>query len=214
VGVLAALILGGTLLRNAFGIEWSAASIRELVRGFGIWGPLVFVALLAFRFALVIPSVLLLSAAGLLFGALAGSLYGALGLTVAGLVKYVVVQWAGAETMRAQVPGPYRPLLELARSKAGAGFVVLASGYPVGPIGVVHLGAAIAGMALATFALAVAAGSLVRAAIFSFFGSALGEGENLLLASVLLVGAAALPLAHPRVRQWLRANYLRRDEGS
>lgn len=198
------------VLRDAAGLEWSARSVRETVDGFGLWAPLVLVAMLTFRFALLIPSQLLLIAGGLLFGVLAGTLYGALGLTLAAVVQYGLVQWTGVETLRAQLPARFQGALRLSRSRAGTLALSVVSGYPVGPIGLVHLVAATTGIALGTFAAAIAAGSLVRAATFAYFGSTLLEGSRILIGSGVVLLAAALPLAHPRSRGWLRDSFLRR----
>ena len=65
------------------------------------------------------------------------------------------------------MPKAYLPLVNLGRSKAGVGVVALASGYPVGPTGLIQIGGAIAGMTLGAFLVAVAAGSLVRSSLFT-----------------------------------------------
>lgn len=168
---LALLLAGGTALRRALGIEWSAESVQQTIQGFGLWAPLLFIALLSLRFLILIPKLLLLTAGGVLFGALAGSLYGAIGLTVAALIKYGIVQWAGPGALLAGMPRVYMPLVDLGRSRVGI--------------------------------VAVACGSLVRAALLSTLGASFVEG-GLLGISVLLLAVLALPLAHPRARRWLR----------
>ncbi|MCP4006407.1 MAG: TVP38/TMEM64 family protein [bacterium] len=203
LGSIIGLIVGGSLLRSWLGLEWDATSIREMVLGFGLWGPLLLIGLLAIRFVLFIPSILLLTAGGLVFGAATGTLYGALGLTLAGLLKFGVVHWAGAEAIRAHVPQQYGEIIRLARSKAGTGLIGLVSAYPAGPIGIVHIAAAIAGMTLLPFTLSVFAGSLVRAGIFSFFGSQLVDGDTWLWSAALLVATVVLPLAFKPSRVWL-----------
>lgn len=200
---LVALLVGGTVLRRALGIEWSAESVQQTIDGFGLWAPLLFIALLSLRFLILIPKVLLLAAGGVLFGALAGALYGAIGLTAAALVKYGIVQWAGPGALLAGMPRAYMPLVDLGRSRVGVGVVGAASAYPVGPTGLVQIGAAIAGMSILAFALAVAGGSLVRAALLSTFGASIVAG-GMVGISLLLLAVAALPLLHPRVRRWLR----------
>lgn len=209
VGALALAVGAAVLLRDVLGVEWSTGSVRELVRGFGVWGPLVLVGLLTFRFFILIPSQILLTAGGVLFGVLAGTLYGALGLTLAAVVKYGIVRWTGVEALRAQLPARFRGAAALSRSRTGATALALVSCYPVGPIGFVHLVAATTGMALLVFTTAIGAGSLVRAATFAYFGSTLLEGERVLLGSALILVVAGLPLLHPRSRGWIRQSFLR-----
>ena len=63
-------------------------------------------------------------------------------------------------------------------------------------------------MAIPIFIVALAAGSLIRAGIYAYFGSAIVDGDWRILAAggVLLVAAAA-PLAHPRGRTWLKTRF-------
>lgn len=198
----------GSLLRNALGIEeWSAEGVRALVADAGVWAPLGFVGLLVFRLVLVIPSVILLSAGGLLFGTVEGSLYGTIGLTCSGLLNFGFVRWAGPEGFRARIAPRFDGVLEIARSRFGAVAIAVISAYPFGPITVAHLGAAVAGMGFATFLVAVALGSLVRAATFSLFGAALVESEQLTWALVAMAAALFVPLMIPRSRSWLRQSF-------
>jgi uncharacterized membrane protein YdjX (TVP38/TMEM64 family) len=205
VVILVLVVLGGSVARDALGIEFSAESVRLTVDSMGPIAPIAFVFALTFRFFLMIPSPILLMGGGLCFGAALGALYGGLGLTLAALWKWMIVHWAGAEAVQSWVPPRLQVFLRLTRSRFGALALTLASGYPIGPISGVHLAAAVAGMTFASFVLAVGMGSLLRAFLFSFFGSALFSGGNVLLGAALLLGAAGIPLLIPSWRRWLFA---------
>src|SRR5688572_33253319 len=60
--VLAAVVLiaGFATLRRALGIELNPESIRDSVDRLGVWGPLVFVAIVALRIPLAVPSAIVL----------------------------------------------------------------------------------------------------------------------------------------------------------
>jgi uncharacterized membrane protein YdjX (TVP38/TMEM64 family) len=197
---VAVFVVGGTFLRDALGVEWSAASIRGLVEGSGLWAPLLFIALVTFRLVILIPSQILLTAAGLLFGAASGALYGAVGMTLSALMNFAIVRVAGIDAVREHLPRRFGGALALARSKVGGGALAIATGYPVGPISAFQIGAALAGMTLLTYVVAVAIGATVRAATFSYFGSTLLEGERLLVGAAVLAAAAIIPLLFPRSR--------------
>jgi uncharacterized membrane protein YdjX (TVP38/TMEM64 family) len=192
-------------LRDALDLEMTADSIRAFVDGAGIWAPLLFIALVTFRAAVLIPSQVLLVAAGFLFGAMLGTLYGAVGMTISGLINYALVRITGADTIRARFPGRFDAAVALAQSRMGAGAVVIGTGYPVGLITAVQLAAAVTGMPLLTFTIAVWLGALIRAGTFSFFGSSLLEGNSLLLGTGVLVAALLVPLLIPTSRAWLVA---------
>jgi uncharacterized membrane protein YdjX (TVP38/TMEM64 family) len=200
--VLSAVFLA---LRRQLGLAFDADSLRGAVDAMGVWGPLVFVLLVAFRVPLGFPSQLLLVAGGLAFGTVAGTLYGAAGLVVSGVVLFTAARWAGRDAVVARVPGRLRALLDVASSRLGAVFVAVGTGYPLGPITLYHLLAGVTKMAPPAFVVAVVVGSLVRAAVYTYFGSSLlsGDGDRLLQASAVLLLAAVLPLAFSRPRAWL-----------
>jgi uncharacterized membrane protein YdjX (TVP38/TMEM64 family) len=145
--------------------------------------------LLVFRILLVIPSVILLPAGGLLFGVVEGSIYGTIGLTLSGLLNYGLVQWAGPRAFETRISPRFRGVLEIARSRAGAGAVAVISAYPFGPITIAHLGAAIAGMSFVTY-------------LASFV-----ESDRLVWATLAMAGALVIPLLVPRSRAWLRQSF-------
>ena len=207
LALLTLFVVGGGLLRNALGIEWSSEGVRSMVVDAGVWAPILFTVLLVFRLFLVIPSVILLPAGGLLFGAFEGAIYGTIGLTISGLLNYGVVWWAGPEAIQARVSPRWKGVLEIARSRAGAGAIVVITAYPFGPITVAHLGAAAAGMSLLSYFFAVMTGSLVRSATFSFFGASLVESDRLGWASLAMASALIIPLLIPRSRAWLRQSF-------
>jgi uncharacterized membrane protein YdjX (TVP38/TMEM64 family) len=112
----------------------------------------------------------------------------------------------GAELLRERVPGGLRRTLETGGRRGGPALLALASGYPIGPITLVQAAAAVTGMGFATFVVAAGAGSLVRAALYAYFGNSLIEGRlGHAGMAVALLALCLLPLAHPRVRRWLRA---------
>jgi uncharacterized membrane protein YdjX (TVP38/TMEM64 family) len=197
---LAILLVGGTWLRGALGVEWSPESVRATVRDAGIWAPLLFISLVTFRLVILIPSQILLAAAGLLFGAALGAVYGAIGMTLSAVVSFAVVRIAGVDRIREQLPPRFSGALDVAGSNLGAGALIIASGYPVGPISAFQIGAALTGMTFVTFVVAVAIGSTVRAATYSYLGSTLFDGYRLLYGAAALVVVAAIPLLFPRSR--------------
>jgi len=202
--VFLAVLIGASLaLRNALDLEMTGESIRAFVADAGIWAPLLFITLVTFRAAVLIPSQVLLVAAGYLFGATLGTLYGALGMTISGLLNYALVHVTGADKIRARFPGRFDAAIALARSRMGAGAVVIGTGYPVGLITAVQLAAAVTGMPVITFTIAVGLGALVRAGTFSFFGSSLLEGNSLLIGSLVMLAALLVPLLIPNSRAWL-----------
>lgn len=202
----AALVVAVCLvLRSKLGLEFDPASLHRVVERMGVWAPLVYIGVVAFRVPLGLPSQLVLVGGGLVFGARAGTLYGAIGLVVSALALFLASRWAGRDVLEARLPRRLRPLLEIVASPVGAVFMAVGTGYPLGPITMYHLIAGVTGMPLPLFAFAVVVGGTLRAATFAYFGSSLlaGELDLLLRATGVLLLSALVPLAFPRPRAWL-----------
>ena len=206
---LVALFLG---VRRAIGLEFQPDSVHSVVEGLGVWAPLAFVGIVAFRVPLGVPSALLLIGGGLAFGTALGTLYGALGLVASALVLFTVARWTGRPAVEARVPVRLRYLLEIAGSRAGAIFIAVGSAYPMSPITSYHLLAGVTGMTFALFAAAATIGCLTRAALYTFFGSSLllADPLRLLAAGGLILASLLVPLAFPTPRVWLLGVFARR----
>jgi uncharacterized membrane protein YdjX (TVP38/TMEM64 family) len=193
------------VLRHALGLELRPDAIRASVDEMGVWAPLAFVAIVAFRVPLMVPSALILIAGGLVFGSVEGTLYGAAGLVLSALALFATSRWAGRDAIESRLPVRLRGALEIAGSRAGALFVAAGTAYPLSVISAYPLLAGVTGMAFPVFLLAVAAGSLGRAALYTYFGSSLAHAEpaQLLLAGGLVLVSLALPLLFPGSRAWL-----------
>jgi uncharacterized membrane protein YdjX (TVP38/TMEM64 family) len=202
----AVLVAGFLLMRRALGLEFDPESVEATVAAMGVWGPLVYVGIVAFRVPLGLPSQLVLVGGGIVFGTLFGTLYGAAGLLASGVALFLIARYTGREVIESRIPGRLRPIFELAATRAGALSLAVVTAYPFGgPITVYNLFAGVTGMAFAAFVLAVGAGSLVRSATFTYFGSSIRAGEigGILQGSAVLAAAVIVPLLFPRSRAWL-----------
>lgn len=202
--LLGAAVIVGHVVRTRLGVEWNADLIRGVVGHFGLWAPVAFMGIVAGRMFLFLPAALVLTVAGALFGTLQGTVYGAIGLTLSAVMAFGLVRAVGHEALRARMPARFQPLLELGRSRSGTALLTVLSGYPIGPSVWAQAGAAVSGMALVPFALAVSFGSAVRAGTYSIFGNALMEGHGVWIGAALLGAAFTLPLLHPRARALVR----------
>jgi uncharacterized membrane protein YdjX (TVP38/TMEM64 family) len=171
------LVLGGVglYLRASLEIEWSVPVVRQLIVDLGFWGPVMYLALFAFRWAFLIPSQVMLVVAGVCFGFPQGALYGAVGVTMSGIFVFLITRFLSGDVLRERVPPRVARALEAAGRRGGALLVALGTGYPVGPMTAVHVGAGLTTMPLALFLPALFAGSLVRAGLCTYLGDSLAE---------------------------------------
>jgi uncharacterized membrane protein YdjX (TVP38/TMEM64 family) len=200
-----AVAAGFFALRRALGLELSPGSIRDAVDRLGVWGPLAFIAIVALRIPLMVPSAVVLIGGGVLFGSVEGTIYGATGLLISAIAAFLGSRWAGRDAVEARTPARMRHLFDLAGSRVGALVVALGTAYPVSVITSFHLVAGVTSMSLPVFAIAAGTGSLGRAALYTYFGSRLVDAGPLDLLGIGALFAAALlvPLAFPVPRAWL-----------
>lgn len=202
---IAALFAGLLWLRGESGVELNAQSLRDAVARLGVWAPLVYVLVVAFRVPLGVPSQLVLLVGGGLFGTLSGTLYGAAGLLVSALVLFTGARWAGQESVAARLPARFQAVFDIASSRAGAAFVAVGTGYPFGPVTLYHIAAGLTRMSLPSFALAATLGSALRSLTYTYFGSSAVSGSlgNILRAAALFSLVLLVPLLFRRPRSWI-----------
>lgn len=199
------LLAGFLVLRHSLGLEFDPESMQTAVAALGIWAPLGYVGIVTFRVPLGLPSQLVLIGGGLVFGTLRGTALGALGLLISAVLIFLAARWTGREAVEARLPARMRTVFELAETRLGALLLAAGTGYPFGPITMYHLICGVTGMTLAVFVVAVAAGSLFRAALYTYFGSQLVSGDLVGVASAtaLIAGVVLVPLCFRRSRRWL-----------
>ncbi len=208
--VLLALVVGAVVLgraaRQEAGIEVSAASIQTWVSSLGWQAPALFVGLVTFRIFLLLPSWVVLSAGGLVFGAFLGTVLGGLGVLFSAAMGYGLARGIGRDWVRPRMQARLERHGQ-SLERVGPLLVGLVTAHPMGPMTAFHWAAGFATVPLLGFLMAVLLGGPLRAFIYSFFGSTLlelGSGE-FYLATTLLVVVALLPFAHPGIRRRLFA---------
>ncbi len=199
---------GASLLRASIGIEWSATSIQTYVAGLGIKAPLIFLGLVAFRQVLLIPSAIVLTAGGLLFGVAMGTLLGGAGIVMSGCICFLLARFMGGEWVHERLQARVGRYDERANA-AGPILVGLMTAHPLGLLTPFHLAAGVSGMSLLVFLATVLLAGPIRAASYSVLGSSLVEigSPRFYLASAVLILIALLPIAHPKVRKRIFARW-------
>jgi len=196
------LFLGGRLVRNRFDLEFSAASVLTWLETLGWYGPLIFIGLVGFRTFVFLPSAVVLSAGGLLFGALGGTVLGSIGVVLSGLVLFGMTRVLGDDWL----PGRVRVATErFDRQTRRAGPLALGAvtAHPLGPMAAIHAAAGLSAMTLGSFLVPVTLGAPVRAFGYSLFGMSLADigSWQFYIATAILLGLIVVPLAHPGLRR-------------
>jgi uncharacterized membrane protein YdjX (TVP38/TMEM64 family) len=199
--LLALFFLATSKARGELGLELSTDSIRAAVERFGWWAPAGYLALVTVRQFLMLPSVLVLGAAGLLFGAAEGALLGGVGITLNALLMFGIARSMGADWVRDRLHRRFPNFEERARA-AGPLFVAIATAHPMGPQTAFHFGAGVTPISWWVFAAVVLPAALFRAGCYAYLGANILEPANprFWLASIAVFAISVSPLAHPGLR--------------
>jgi uncharacterized membrane protein YdjX (TVP38/TMEM64 family) len=194
LGVLSAMITAAIVLavRGGFSVE----SIRSIVEGLGVLGPVAFVALYAVAVVLLLPASPFTIAAGVLFGpvvgvatAWAGAMLGALGAFLVGraIGRRAVVQLGG------------QPVVAVDRRLTERGFaaVLIVRLVPLFPFNIVNLVAGVSGLTVRDYVAGTAIGIIPGTAVFAALGGTVADPTSpaflgSLAAFVVLTVVAAL----------------------
>ncbi len=202
LAVVIAVLAAGYALRRQLGIGIDPESIRDWVVSLGWMGPAIYLAVVAFRSVLFLPSWVLLVGGGLCFGVVIGTLLGGLGVALSALMQFAVARGIGREWVSHHVS---RRLSHFERRFEGVEALVVAgvTAHPMGPMSVFHLGAGLTSISVLAFLLAVTIGAPIRAFALAFLGESLLEigSPRFFAATGVLLACVVLPFAHPAVRR-------------
>jgi uncharacterized membrane protein YdjX (TVP38/TMEM64 family) len=204
LGGLAVVLGAGQEFRASAGIDLSPESLREYVRGLGPIAPVVFLGMVTFRSLLLLPSAVVLTAGGLVFGGFLGALLGGIGLVASALWCFAAARLMGRDWVQSRIPARLRPLEDRAES-IGPPLIGLATAHPMGVMTPLYFAAGLSRIRFAPFLAVCALAGPFRAALYAAFGAQLTDlgSPRFWVATGALAAAALLPLAHPRVRRWL-----------
>jgi uncharacterized membrane protein YdjX (TVP38/TMEM64 family) len=196
-----AAFLVGRAARASMGIEYTPESVRAFVAGLGIKAPLIYLAMVSFRQFLFLPSIVVLTGGGLVFGAALGGALGALGILLSATLGFCTTRYLGRDWVQRYLGAKYREF-EQRMERAGLAFVGLMTAHPMGVMTPFHWGAGLTAIPLLPFLAVIAATALLRAFAYAFFGATFLEPGGRVYVAMAVLGVVSLaPLLHPELRR-------------
>jgi uncharacterized membrane protein YdjX (TVP38/TMEM64 family) len=177
----------------------SADRVRGWVDGYGVVGPLVFIAVSASLTVVLFPGPVLAAASGLLFGTALGTPVSIASATLGATLAFSLSRWWAHDAVVA-LAGPRVAALRAWVGRRGFLTVLYARIAPGVPYTLVNYAAGLAPIALRSFVAATAIGVAPRAFAYTALGGSLGDltSPEALAAVVVLVVMAACGLALAR----------------
>jgi uncharacterized membrane protein YdjX (TVP38/TMEM64 family) len=167
--------------------------VRDWVDGYGIAGPLVFIAVSALLTPALFPGPLLAGAAGLLFGTWLGTPIAIVSATLGASLAFSLSRWLAHDAVE-QLQGKRLRALRAFIGRHGFMSILYARIVPGVPYSLVNYAAGLSPIALLTFAGATALGCAPRAFAYTALGGSLDDltsPEAIAAFAVLIVMALA-----------------------
>lgn len=117
------LVIGSLLAYHIFQEDLGIEIVRQYLKGFGVWTPLVFIALYVFG-TIFIPSTPFMAAAGILFGFKYGLIYSLIGGFVSSLLVFAISRKLGKEKMENILRHRYLKHLNQYNKRLGSGATI------------------------------------------------------------------------------------------
>jgi uncharacterized membrane protein YdjX (TVP38/TMEM64 family) len=191
LGALAAA-LAALVLVLALSGSISASRVRGWVDGYGIAGPLVFVAVSASLTVVLFPGPVLAAASGLLFGTALGTPVSIASATLGATLAFSLSRWWAHDAVVA-LAGPRIAALRAWVGRRGFLTVLYARIAPGVPYTLVNYAAGLTPIALRSFVAATAIGVAPRAFAYTALGGSLGNlGSPEAIAAVAVLVTMAL----------------------
>ncbi|MEY2534147.1 MAG: hypothetical protein QOF29_2057 [bacterium] len=195
LGVALATFVGVLALTGSL----SATRVRDWVDGFGLAGPLVFIAVSASLTVVLFPGPVLAAASGLLFGTALGTPVSIASATLGATLAFCVARWWAHDAVVA-LAGPRLQALRAWVGRRGFLTVLYARIAPGVPYTLVNYAAGLTPIRLRAFVAATALGVAPRAFAYTALAGSLGDltSPEAIAAVAVLVAMAVAGLALAR----------------
>ena len=210
---LAALVVAAffaaSAVRDQLGIQYAPESLKSYFLGLGSLAPVIFVGIMAFRSLLLLPSLLVLTVGGLVFGAPLGTVLGALGITISGSMMFFIARGIGRGWVRRRRGNRFQWFEEKVEV-VGPVLIVLTTAHPMGPMSPFHWAAGVSSIRPERFLAALGLAGIARAGACSYFGSTLLDigSRDFYLSTSLILAVVVVPLLHAGLRKKIFAGRL------
>jgi uncharacterized membrane protein YdjX (TVP38/TMEM64 family) len=169
--------------------------VRGWIDGYGVAGPLVFIAVSALLTVCLFPGPLLSGASGLLFGTALGTPVSICAATLGATLAFSISRWVAHDAVE-ELQGPRLRLLRAWVGRRGFVSILYARIAPGIPYNLVNYAAGLSPVALRAFVAATAIGCAPRAFAYTSLGGSFGDlgSPETVIAIAVLVGMAAVGL--------------------
>lgn len=117
------IVIGSLILYSAFNEDINIEQIRQNIKGFGIWTPVVFIAFYTVG-TIFIPSTPFMALAGILFGFKYGFLYTVIGGFLSSIIIFKISRKLGKDQVEAILENKYLKYLNVYNERLRSGGIM------------------------------------------------------------------------------------------
>ena len=131
IGLVVAALLAGRAVRTQIGVEYSAAALQTYILDLGVLAPVIFVAIVTFRQFVFLPSILVLTTGGLVFGAALGTGLGGVGILLSAMLMFALSRGVARGWVQARFGQRFRRF-EQHVDASGPIVIAIVTAHPIG----------------------------------------------------------------------------------
>lgn len=169
--------------------DWPS-HLRDEIGKLGWWAPFAFIAIASVRIFILLPSFVVMSAGGMLFGLWQGMICSTIGFSFGAMIVFLLARGVGRDVVQARMRPGRLAAADAFLSGRGAPWLCPYTAIPFTPLTPMFAFAGLSGMPFRSFSLWVTLGLVPRTALYSFFGDSLAEGGDAIVQALLVLGAA------------------------
>lgn len=165
-------------------------ALQKQIDEFGVWAPIIFIALYIIATVFFLPASPLSIVAGVLFGALFGTIYVVIGATIGAILAFLLARYLGQDFVEKFMKSWFKKIFAYNKGLEENGFqvVLFLRLVPLFPFNGLNFALGLTRVKFRDYALATAIGIIPGAFAFVYFGSSLASFDpwQIALAALLL----------------------------
>ncbi len=180
--------------------------LRQFIAAYGVWGPLIYLAVWTLAPPLSLPGLPLTLAGGLLFGPFWGVIYTAVGATAGAALAFLMARYLARDWVEARLAGTRLMALDDKVSQQGWKVVAFTRLIPIFPYFLVNFAFGLTRISLGVYTLATFIFMLPLTIAYVYFSSNILDlfqgkvSKELLLGVLLVVIVSLIPLIFKKIK--------------
>jgi uncharacterized membrane protein YdjX (TVP38/TMEM64 family) len=180
--------------------------LRQFVAGYGVWGPIIYLAIWTLAPPLFLPGLPITLAGGVLFGPFWGVVYVIFGATAGATLAFLVARYLARDWVAAKLQGTRLATLDDKVAREGWEIVAFTRLIPIFPFFLLNYAFGLTRVPLWHYVLATFFGMLPVTAAYVYFSANVLDlfqgkfSKELLIGVLLLVLVSLIPFAYKKIK--------------